>query len=60
MIAKGTGHIVTLSSALGFAGSNRLIDYCASKFATVGFDESLRLELAVIFKNNIKTVIDVI
>ena len=39
----------TLSSALGFAGSNRLnlIDYYASKFATVCFDESLRLELAV-------------
>ena len=32
---------------LGHNGSNRLVDYCASKFAAVGFDESLRTELAV-------------
>jgi all-trans-retinol dehydrogenase (NAD+) len=45
MIARGRGHVVTIASAAGLAGTSRLTDYCASKFAAVGFDESLRLEL---------------
>jgi all-trans-retinol dehydrogenase (NAD+) len=45
MIAKGRGHVVTIASAAGLAGTASLTDYCASKHAAVGFDESLRLEL---------------
>ena len=45
MLAAGQGHIVTVASAAGLAGTSRLTDYCASKFAAVGFDESLRMEL---------------
>jgi all-trans-retinol dehydrogenase (NAD+) len=45
MLAKGAGHIVTISSASGIAGVPRLIDYSASKSAAIGFDEALRLEL---------------
>lgn len=45
MIAKDSGHIVTIASAGGIVGTARLTDYCASKFAAIGFDESLRLEL---------------
>ena len=45
MIAQGGGHVVTIASAAGLGGTSRLTDYCASKFAAVGFDESLRLEL---------------
>jgi len=45
MLAVGRGHIVTVASAAGLAGTSRLVDYCASKFAAVGFDEALRLEL---------------
>jgi all-trans-retinol dehydrogenase (NAD+) len=45
MVAQRRGHIVTVASAAGLAGTSRLTDYCASKFAAVGFDESLRLEL---------------
>jgi all-trans-retinol dehydrogenase (NAD+) len=45
MIAQGRGHVVTIASAAGLGGTSRLTDYCASKFAAVGFDESLRLEL---------------
>ncbi len=45
MLAAGKGHIVTVASAAGLAGTARLVDYCSSKFAAVGFDESLRLEL---------------
>lgn len=45
MIAAGDGHVVTIASAGGIAGTARLVDYCSSKFAAFGFDESLRLEL---------------
>lgn len=45
MLERDSGHIVTIASAAGLAGTARLSDYCASKFAAVGFDESLRLEL---------------
>ena len=45
MISRGRGHIVTLASAGGLVGTTRLVDYCASKFAAVGFDDALRAEL---------------
>lgn len=45
MIARNAGHVVTVASAAGLVGVARLADYCASKFAAVGFDESLRAEL---------------
>jgi len=45
MIARKKGHIVSTASLAGHGGTNKLVDYCASKFANVGFDESLRTEL---------------
>ena len=45
MLKAGKGHIVTVASVAGLAGTSRLVDYTASKFAAVGFDESLRMEL---------------
>lgn len=45
MIARNSGHVVTIASAAGVVGVPKLADYCASKHAAVGFDESLRLEL---------------
>ncbi len=45
MLGRGRGHIVTVASVAGLAGTSRLSDYCATKFAAVGFDESLRVEL---------------
>jgi all-trans-retinol dehydrogenase (NAD+) len=45
MISRGKGHLVTIASAGGLIGVPRLSDYSASKFAAVGFDESLRVEL---------------
>lgn len=47
MISHDSGHIVTVASLAGLNGINRLVDYCSSKFAAVGFDEALRAELAV-------------
>ncbi len=46
MIARDRGHIVTVASAAGLIGVARQTDYSASKHAAVGFDESLRVELA--------------
>ncbi len=45
MIERNRGHVVTIASAAGLIGVPRLSDYCASKFAAVGLDESLRAEL---------------
>jgi len=47
MVESNRGHIVTVASMAGKIGVNKLIDYCSSKFAAVGFDESLRTELMV-------------
>jgi len=45
MIERNRGHIVTISSAAGLIGVAKLTDYSASKWAAMGFDESLRAEL---------------
>ncbi|SMX85060.1 MULTISPECIES: SDR family oxidoreductase [unclassified Brevibacterium] len=45
MIERDRGSVVTISSAAGFVGVARQTDYSASKFAAVGFTESLRAEL---------------
>ena len=52
MIEQKKGHIVTMSSMAGMSGLKKLVAYCSSKFATIGFNESLRMKLAV------RTVID--
>jgi all-trans-retinol dehydrogenase (NAD+) len=45
MIQRRRGHLVTIASAAGLIGVPKLTDYGASKWAAVGFDESLRMEL---------------
>ena len=47
MIVAKKGHIVSTASLAGHGGTNKLVDYCASKFAAVGLDEALRVELFV-------------
>lgn len=42
---KNHGHVVSLASIAGLVGAYQLTDYCSSKFAAVGLEESLRLEL---------------
>jgi len=39
------GYIVNISSVAGFVGIFGYTDYCASKFAVIGFSEALRSEL---------------
>lgn len=45
MLEKNHGHIVTIASMAGLTGHAGLVDYCASKYGAVGFDEALRREL---------------
>ncbi|XP_073961605.1 short-chain dehydrogenase/reductase family 16C member 6-like [Choristoneura fumiferana] len=45
MIETGKGHVVTVGSVAGLLGTYRCTDYSATKFATVGFHESLFTEL---------------
>ncbi|CAH1984007.1 unnamed protein product [Acanthoscelides obtectus] len=57
MIEKGQGHIVTVASMAGYVGISKLVDYCASKFAAVGFDEALRVELEQQGIKDVKTTV---
>merc|ERR1711915_748237 len=41
------GHIVNVASLAGTSGTNKLVDYCSSKFAAVGLDDALKVELYV-------------
>src|SRR5512143_354866 len=45
MRARRRGHIVNVSSLAGLIGVFGYTDYCASKFALVGFSDALRAEL---------------
>ncbi|XP_067409961.1 epidermal retinol dehydrogenase 2 isoform X1 [Emydura macquarii macquarii] len=57
MIACNRGHLVSISSGTGLLGANKLTDYSASKFAIIGFLESLAFELQAAGKKGIKTTI---
>ncbi|EMP40759.1 Short-chain dehydrogenase/reductase family 16C member 6 [Chelonia mydas] len=57
MIACNRGHLVSISSGTGLIGANKLTDYSASKFAIIGFLESLAFELQAAGKKGIKTTI---
>ncbi|MGC6512635.1 MAG: SDR family NAD(P)-dependent oxidoreductase [Parvibaculales bacterium] len=46
MMEQGSGHIINVSSILGLIGLPNQAGYCASKFAVLGYSESLRLEMA--------------
>jgi 3-oxoacyl-[acyl-carrier protein] reductase len=45
MLARGRGVIINVASGAGLSGFAGLAAYCASKFAVVGFTESLDLEV---------------
>lgn len=57
MIDKNHGHIVTIASMAGHVGIGKLVDYCASKYAAVGFDEALRIELESLGIRGVKTTV---
>ena len=45
MISRGSGHVVNVASAAGFTANPKMSVYVASKFAVVGWSESLRIEM---------------
>lgn len=45
MLASGKGHIVNIASAAGLAANPQMSVYVASKWAVIGWSETLRLEL---------------
>lgn len=50
MMERGSGQIVNLASASGYIGNPKMSVYAASKWAVLGWSESLRLEM-----ENLKT-----
>ncbi|XP_020789903.1 retinol dehydrogenase 10-A [Boleophthalmus pectinirostris] len=57
MKAQNHGHIVTIASVLGLFSTACVEDYCASKFAAVGFHESLAHELVAEQVEGVKTTL---
>ncbi|XP_047365714.1 short-chain dehydrogenase/reductase family 16C member 6-like [Vespa velutina] len=57
MMEINKGHIVSIASMAGYVGIPKLVDYCTSKHAAVGFDEALRIELKYEGYNNINTTV---
>ncbi|NXG72111.1 RDHE2 dehydrogenase, partial [Baryphthengus martii] len=57
MMASNHGHLVSIASGAGLVGVNGLSDYCASKFAAVGFAESIASEMRELGKTGVKTTI---
>lgn len=51
MMKLNQGHIVSIASIAGVAGIPAGTDYCASKFAALGFNEALRNEMKYLKKN---------
>lgn len=58
MVARNDGHVVTIASASGLLGVSRMVEYASSKHAAVGFDESLRMELAEVAPGVRTTVVN--
>ncbi|XP_034537765.1 retinol dehydrogenase 10-A [Notolabrus celidotus] len=57
MKANNHGHIVTIASVLGLFSTACVEDYCASKFAAVGFHESMAHELLADEIDGVKTTL---
>ena len=58
MVERNSGHIVCIASMAGKSGVPCQTDYCASKFAAVGFMEALTLEIAGMKKKIATTLIN--
>lgn len=57
MVAANHGHLVSIASCAGLCGTSQASDYCASKFAAVGFAESIDIEMRILRKTGVKTTI---
>ncbi|MBA4542069.1 MULTISPECIES: SDR family oxidoreductase [Thermoactinomyces] len=50
MLLAGGGRIINIASMAGLTGIPNLAGYCASKFALLGFSESLRMEYSPVIR----------
>ncbi|MGA9174487.1 MAG: SDR family oxidoreductase [Thermoactinomyces sp.] len=50
MLLAGGGRIINIASMAGLTGIPNLAGYCASKFALIGFSESLKLEYSPVIR----------
>ncbi|KAF7240907.1 Retinol dehydrogenase 10 [Varanus komodoensis] len=57
MIGRDHGHIVTVAGSFGLFATGCLEDYCASKFAVVGFHEALSHQLKAKRISGVKTTL---
>nr|XP_006132247.1 retinol dehydrogenase 10-like [Pelodiscus sinensis] len=57
MMEMDHGHIVTVAGCLGLFATAYVEDYCASKFAVVGFHEALSHQLKAKRANGVKTTL---
>ncbi|KAI0219500.1 Retinol dehydrogenase 10 [Lamellibrachia satsuma] len=55
MLEKKHGHVVNIASVAGLIGGPRLVDYCASKYGSVGFTDSLNYELTAYGRTDVHT-----
>jgi short-subunit dehydrogenase len=51
MLERNEGHICNVASAAGMLSNPRMSVYCASKWASIGWSDSLRLEMEKLKKN---------
>ncbi|MBW3097559.1 SDR family oxidoreductase [Pseudohoeflea coraliihabitans] len=45
LVRRGSGHVVNIASAAGLVSNPGMSVYCASKWAVIGWSDSLRLEM---------------
>jgi len=57
MLKRNSGQFVTISSIAGLGATPSMADYCASKFASIGFSDGLRAELKGMGKNITATTV---
>lgn len=54
MVQRNSGYVVNIASMAGLTGVPHIASYVASKWAVIGFTESLRIEMQELSKNGIR------
>ncbi len=57
MLKNNSGHIVNVASAAGYVSNPKMSVYCASKWAVIGWSDSLRIEMKKLCKNILVTTV---
>ncbi|CAO4379409.1 unnamed protein product [Caenorhabditis nigoni] len=57
MLAKDSGHLVTIASMAGKTGCVGLVDYCASKHGAIGCHDSIAMEILAQKKYGVNTTL---